>query len=139
MKPDDFEERVQRQPLREMPAKWRGEILSAARHAMAPAPRSWASSFRAQISALLWPCPQAWAGLAAIWLGILVVNFATADKTEAVAKKTAPTSTEMIMVLKDQEQILTEIIGPPETPVVARPRRLDSRPRSECRVEFLIG
>src|SRR5712691_6830537 len=105
MKPDDFEERVRRQPLRELRPEWRGEILSVARHAMASYPRSGATGLRAQIAALLWPCPQTWAGLAAIWLGILVVNFAITDKTETVAKKKVPASTQM-MVLREQQQIL---------------------------------
>ena len=139
MKPDDFEERVQRQPLRELPPEWRGEILAGARRAMPPSPGSRTSNLRAQISALLWPCPQAWAGLAAIWLGILVINFATIDKTETVAKKSAPTSAEMIMVLKEQEQILTELIGPSDAPVLTRPRRLDARPRSQARQQFLMA
>jgi|SRR5882724_5608649 len=139
MKPDDFEERLQRQPLREVPAEWRGEILSVARHAMASSPRPEATGLRVQISALLWPCPQAWAGLAAIWLGILVINFATADKTERVAKKTAPTSAEMIMVLKEQQQILTDLIEPHESPAMNRPKRPDARPRSQTRQQFLMA
>src|SRR6267378_5307936 len=103
MKPDDFEERVQRQPLRELRPEWRREILSAAQHAMASSPRSGVTGLRSQIAALLWPCPQAWAGLAAIWLGILVVNFAITGKTETVAKKKVPASTQM-MVLREQQQ-----------------------------------
>ena len=139
MKPDDLEDRIQRQPLRQVPAEWRREILSAAGNAAPSSRKSGALNLRAQISAWLWPCSQAWAGLAAIWLGILTVNFATADKTQTVAKSYAPSSAEMIMVLKEQEQILTELIGPSEAPVAGRPRRHDSRPRSQRRGEFLMG
>src|SRR5882724_7929732 len=131
MKPDDFEERVRRQPLRQVPVEWRGEILSAARQAMPPARRSGTSYLRAQISALLWPCPQAWAGLVVIWLGLLAVNFAIIDKTETVAKKKVPASTQM-MVLREQQQILTDLIDSHQSPVINRPKRPDARPRSQA-------
>src|SRR6266404_9172908 len=138
MKPDDFEERLQRQPLREVPAEWRGEILSATRRAMLPSPGSRTSNLRAQILALLWPFPQAWAGLAAIWLGILLINFAITGKTETVAKKKVPASTQM-MVLREQQQILTELIEPHESPAMNRPKRPDARPRSQARQQFLMA
>lgn len=75
MKPDDFESQLQRQPLHGLPAEWRAEILSAAQEAAAQAeparpvtPSSWWRE-------LLWPCPQAWAGLAAVWVVILGLNW----------------------------------------------------------------
>src|SRR5882724_2346283 len=123
MKPDDFEERVRRQPLRELPPQWRREILSSAIHATPRARASAVTNLRAQLSALLWPCPQAWAGLAVIWLGLLVVNFAVTDKTETVAKRKIPAATQM-MVLREQQQILTELIEPHQSPAMDRPKRL---------------
>src|SRR5437016_3639465 len=82
MKPDNFEKKLERLPLREIPRDWRNDILSAARRAIhaQPAPRSTLhgsrsllSTLNRQLSTLLWPAPRAWAGLAAIWLGLLIV------------------------------------------------------------------
>ena len=97
MNTDDFEKRLQRQPLRQMPGEWREEILSAARQASLPehAPRtthhvppspSLLSTLHHQLSTLLWPHPTAWAGLAAVWVVILGINLTTRDATTAVAK-----------------------------------------------------
>src|SRR5206468_11388760 len=98
MNTDDFEKRLQRQQPREIPPDWRTDILSAARGAARPAPRStlhaprsFLSTLNHHLSALLWPSPRAWAGLAAVWLGLLVVNFGTASKRPAVAERTAQT------------------------------------------------
>jgi len=138
MKPDDFEERIRQQPLRELPQEWRREILGAAQAAMAPRPVP--LSWRERLSALLWPCPEVWAGLAAIWLGILVVNVASTERTERMAKKTAPTSAQVMMALREQEQILTELIEPHETSPAIPPRIIESRPRprSQRQQEFMM-
>ena len=85
MKTDDFEKRVQRQTLRQVPAEWREDILSAARQASSPehatrntqhaSPwRSVLSTLNAQLSTLLWPRPAAWAGLAAVWVMVLALH-----------------------------------------------------------------
>ena len=131
MKTDDFEQRASRVPLKPLPAEWRSQILSAAAPAPAPAPML-RLSFRAWLTALLWPCPQAWAGLTAIWLGILIVSAATADRTARVAKA-SPESQQMLLVLKDQQRILRELIEPAQQPTAAAPETRDHRPRSQRR------
>src|ERR1035441_6307492 len=97
MNTEDFEKRLARQPLRQVPGEWREEILSAARqvslpeHAtrntqQLPASRSLLSTINYQLSTLLWPHPTAWAGLAAVWLVILVINLSVyldADSVDA--------------------------------------------------------
>jgi len=155
MNTDDFEKRLQRQPPRKIPPDWRAGILSAARRGaqtlhVSPfthssrrsqtkadhAPHNafhvsrfthHASRITHQLSTLLWPHPKAWAGLAAIWLGLLVVNFGTAGKRPAVAERTAQT----FMALQEQEQLLAELIGPPEVPAGVPPKPAAPRPRSE--------
>src|SRR5687767_7143159 len=89
---DDFEQRLQRQPLRPIPTAWRAEMLSRSRdvithHASRIAHPSFLSTLNQQLSTILWPCPQAWAGLAAVWLIIVTFNFATADKPTTVVKR----------------------------------------------------
>jgi hypothetical protein len=132
MKTDDFEQRASRVPLKPLPAEWRSQILSAAKAASRPAAAP-SLSFRAWLTALLWPRPQAWAGLAAVWLGILILNAATSDHTAHVAS-TSHDSQQMILVLKDQQQILRELIEPAQQPTAAAASETrDGRPRSQRR------
>ena len=70
-----------------------------------------------QLSTLLWPHPKAWAGLAAVWLVILAVNFATRETTPRnFARQVAPPSPEMLMVLRQQQLLLAELVERPEPP-----------------------
>jgi hypothetical protein len=80
---------------------------------------------------LLWPAPKAWAGLAAVWILILAMQFAARDHSQTVAKNTAPPSPEVILALKSQEQLMAELVGTPETRDANRSKNLVPRPRSE--------
>jgi len=136
MKTDDFEKQLQRQPLKKIPDAWRAEILQAASgsrlSALDARPTSWWRE-------LLWPCPQAWAGLAAISLLLLAITFSTADRSTLVAKNFPTSAPEMIMALREQEQLLAELIGPREMPVAERPKTFVPRPRSERREKILTA
>ena len=151
MTEDDFEQRVQRQPLRQVPSEWREEILSAARQAALPrhAPRathhgsparSLLSTLRRQLSAFLWPHPAAWAGLAAVWLVILGLNHATGDTAPRLARGSSPTTPQIFMAFQEQKRVLAELLGPRETPnpVAERPKLVAPRPRSERRQMLLM-
>ena len=148
MNPDDFEKRLQRQPLRQVPAEWREEILSAARQASLPqhAPRtthhlpppSLLSTLNYQLSTLLWPHPAAWAGLAAVWLVILGLNLTTRDASPRLAKRASPASPQVFMAFQEQERLLAELIGPRETPVAERPEgRAAPRPQERAPAQTL--
>ena len=150
MKPDDFEKRLQSQPLRQAPAEWREEILSAAQQAFPAdhAPRttqhvppspSLLSTIHHQLSTLLWPHPAAWAGLAAVWVVILGINLTTRDASLAVAKHAAPVSPQVFMAFQEQERLLSELLGPRETPVAEPPKPSPARPRSEGRKNTLMA
>jgi hypothetical protein len=134
---EQFERRLSRQPLRQVPAEWRSEILSAAKHASRPAPRtSFLSTFNHQLSTLLWPHPKAWAGLAAVWILIFAVDFSMHDKLPVMAERAAPPSPEVIVELKRQQRMLAELIGAGQASEAELPRFLP-QPRSE-RVEILM-
>src|ERR1035441_3047976 len=144
MNTKDFEKRLQRQPLRQIPGEWREEILSAAREASLPqhAPRttqhvsparSLLSTLHHQLLTLLWPHPTAWAGLAAVWLVILGINLTTRDASTVIAKHASPVSPQVFMAFQEQQRLLVELIGPRETPVAERPKPVVPRPRSEGR------
>jgi hypothetical protein len=144
MKPDDFEQRLARQSLRQVPGEWRAEILAAARNSQAAhqaprvPPRSWLSTINHQLSTLLWPHPKAWAGLAAVWIFILALNFSMRDKSPALAEKTLPLSPEVLVQLKQQQRMFAELMGPRDTAVADRPKTHAPRPRSQC-TEWQVG
>jgi len=139
---EQFERRLSRQPLRQIPVEWRGEILSAARegqtirHSSFVIRPSWLSTLVSQLSTILWPHPKAWAGLAAVWILIFCMEFSMRDTTPVVAEKAAPPSPEVIVELKQQQRMLAELIGSSEARDVETPRFLPL-PRSE-RVEILM-
>ena len=150
MNTEDFEKRLERQPLRQMPGEWRQEILSAARQASIPqhAPRtrhhvsparSLLSTLHYQLSTILWPHPTAWVGLAAVWLVILGINLTTRDASTVLAKHAAPVSPQVIMAFQEQERLLAELIGPSEVPVTERPKPIVPRPRSEGRRALVMA
>ena len=142
---DDFEQRLQRQPMRPPPADWRKQILSVAQAAssdfqklpVSPAPTSWQTLHRAT-KALLWPAPRAWAGLVLIWLAILAVNHWSADEARGYALRTSGAPSELINAWKEQEQLLVELIGPSKSPVADRPKPVSPRPRSDRDSDWLM-
>ena len=136
---DEFEQRLSRQPLRQMPADWRAQILATATTAAPrPLPRaSLLSTLNSQLCALLWPWPQAWAGLAAIWIFIFLFNHSMQDGAPVVvAKKNPPPSPQLVAELKQQQQMFVELIGQNQ-PAEAEPPKFRPLPRSE-RTEFVV-
>jgi len=143
MKPDDFEQRLQRQPVRQIPPDWRADILTAAREAQAPVraahgtqPSCLASSNQ-QLAALFWPHPKAWAGLAALWIIIFVLNFSVREASPMTAKKSAPPSPEVMVELKKQQRMFAELVGSHDPAAADRPRIFSPKPRS-ARAEILV-
>jgi hypothetical protein len=149
MNTDDFEKRLRRQTLRQVPQEWRKEILrdasvsaqspALARGAKAQRRRetkkniSWLSTLSKQLSTILWPHPKAWAGLAAVWVLIFLLNVASQDHSPQFTKKSAPASPEMLAGLRDQQKLLAELIGANESSGIEQPRRFPAQPHSERR------
>lgn len=140
---EEFEQKFSRQPLRQVPAEWRGEILSSAHaaqraaHASRITHHSWLSTLNHQLSTVFWPHPQAWAGLAAVWVFIFAVNFSMRDTSPRVVEKSAPPSPEVIVELKKQQRMFAELMGPAQPVDADRQKIFTPKPRSE-RVEFLM-
>ena len=135
----EFEKRLSSQSLKEIPAEWRSEILSAAVEAHRTSRithRSWLSTLKHQLSTPLWPHPAAWAGLAAVWVVILALNFSMRDKAPVLVEKAPPASQEVLVELRQQHKLYAELMGIAETHDADRQRVLSPKPRSE-RVEIL--
>ena len=143
MKPDEFEQKLSRQPLRQVPQEWRAKIISAACDAQTschPSPdtrRSLLSAINSQLSTLLWPHPIAWAGLAAVWILIFGVNFSMREPSPRVAEKYVPPSPEVMVELKKQQRLFAELVGAIQPPEADRQKLFAPKPRSQ-RVEILM-
>lgn len=137
---DDFETTLQRQPLRRIPAEWRTDILAAAeaeRRQTTIASATLASVCKSRLRELFWPAPQAWAGLAALWLVVVALNFATREAAPDLTARHSPPSPELLLLLKQQEQLLAELVGQSEIAVVGQPKAAPLGPRSGRREEIL--
>jgi hypothetical protein len=141
MKSDDFEQKLRQQPIRQVPQAWRAEILATASQASrlnvdARPSRGFLSTLNSRLSTLLWPHPKAWAGLAAIWIGILTINFFTADPTGQIARNVSEPSPELMIALQEQRRELARLTESGSAYDLERPRSSPPRPRSELRVEM---
>jgi len=136
---ESFEKRLKRMPLRQVPAEWREEILSAAAkahsvpRAAAVSGNSFLSGLNRRLAAILWPHPVAWGALAAIWILIFAMNFSVRDKTPVVAEQSNVPPPEMVAELQAQRRLYAELIGSSQNDSsdVDRQKRFVPRPRSE--------
>ena len=138
MKTDDFEERLQRQAPREIPASWREGILRTARNSTPsanPPHHGLFATVRHFLSNLRPPQRAAWGSLAAIWIVILALNISARDDSprSQSSRSAASVSPDTLEALKEQQLLLAELVGRPE------PRKVDHRkpaapgPRSQRR------
>ena len=124
---DEFEQFLKKQPLREVPPAWRAVILPAAAQPEAVQPTWWGE--------WLWPSPAAWAGLACIWIVILVLNVASrplAAERQLAERPSAP-SHDMVLALAQQRRELAQLLGTPVETAVEMRRRHPPGPQSEFR------
>ena len=133
---DHFEQLLRRQPLRKIPQEWRAEILAAApsnnlqRVASEPA-----ASFLSFLSSHM-PLVR-WGALAAVWMVILSLNHAARDTRPEPQASYTPPSPQMLLVLREQNKLLAELIEPASGNSAAdRPKTISPRPRSERQLEI---
>ncbi|HSY74542.1 MAG TPA: hypothetical protein VK810_03650 [Dongiaceae bacterium] len=136
---NEFEQKLSRQSLKQIPGEWRAEILIAAKSAVAarqrnedrlnPNPILW-------LRELFWPHPKAWAGLAAVWVAIVALDLSTRDDSQIVAKKSAQPSPEIVAEVRQQKLMFAQLIGSSDMRE-AEPPKFFPRPRTE-RVEVLM-
>ncbi|HLP75314.1 MAG TPA: hypothetical protein VK327_00210 [Candidatus Paceibacterota bacterium] len=134
MKPDDFEQRLQRQPMRQVPTEWRAEIL----HAAKPPERSPAAA----TSLPLWRVifgrfPVASTAFAGFWIVLIAINVLLCGPTDnsltapSIAKNNEPSSIWRLQSAELQQLAAGDQFTPeskPPAPPKARPA-----PRSDWR------
>jgi len=137
MNTDDFEQELRRQPLRQIPADWRGPILNACARRETAAEES-------QVPAWRWLCarfPAAWGAIAALWVALISVNTLLAGSdTPGTAGQVASSSqswlawnhraAELRQLANDDPTVDTE------TPT---PRPAVRSPRSDRRRDWQFG
>lgn len=133
---DPFETRLQGLPGRQMPSAWRGEILCAARAAAGQRRPEFGVSLRSRLEALLasifWPHPRAWAGLAAVWLVVFALSFASREPAPSgMAAQSVPPSPQLREMLKEQQQLLAELVEQDAPREASRGSSRPPQPRSE--------
>jgi hypothetical protein len=141
MKPDDFEKRLQSQPLRQIPTEWRNEILQTATSSRETSPaarRSLLSTIISQLSTPLWFNPKPWAGLAAMWVVIFALQSTSPKHSGMVATVATRQPSAFLMSLKDEQQTLVELMGNNQPDDMDQPRHASPKPRSELRNRFRV-
>src|ERR1700722_5604660 len=115
----EFENHLQRQSMREIPAHWRGRIMAAAHP---PPTARWQEWFR--------PWPQAWAALGAAWVIIFIFHFTTPHEPRQ-ARNSFPASPQSFAILQEQTMIMAQLLD--STDVDEKPVALpaEPKPRSE--------
>ena len=155
----DFEKQLQGQPLRELPRDWRAEILAAAagcavsgRAALPRRPELGRSRSFAlpedEISRLTggegvstWPTVRAWAGLAAMWVVIILLHLTAPDEPR-LARSSPPMTLQSFAMLREQTLIMVQLLGQTEQPDAEQPRialPAPPKPRSEIARRHFIG
>ena len=119
----------QLQPSQSAQARWSRAIRAAGR--LEPVHRrSPAMAFREWWQDVIWARRRVWAGLAAIWVIILVGNLSLPSHPQTFAGKSSPQ--QMITAFKDQEKILAELMTSHSAPREAEPKKVFSPgPRTE--------
>jgi hypothetical protein len=139
---NEFEQRLRQVPVKPIPGEWRAEILAAA-EAKQPslergvhAASTWQARITAILCSLFWPHPRAWAGLAAVWVVIAILHFSQPDDSPVLAEKSAPPSADTLADLRQQQQMLAELLGPYGAGEADRPKR--SGPHTQL-VRVMMG
>jgi hypothetical protein len=124
----EFENQLERQPMRELPPEWRTEILASAGRAERVPLIKWFSTW-------LWPHPRAWAGLAAAWVLIFLLHL-TAPDDPRVAGNGSPMTIQTLATMREQTLIMAQLLGtlddgdqPPTA--IAPPKPRTERARKE--------
>ncbi len=79
----------------------------------------------------LWPWRRVWLGMSAVWLVILAINLPTEESGKRIRAEMRKPNAEVIMSLREQKQLMVQLLEPATPSILSRPRT--SGPRSERR------
>jgi hypothetical protein len=137
----EFENKLKRQPLRQIPRDWREDILRTAQeNASAAVKRREPVLIRAILIAwreLIQPFRYTWSGMAALWVVFWMVN-ARLEISDSPTRSTigASAASQSIRLFEEQRQALAELTGRSDPAPAEPPRESRSKPRSERMVEI---
>ena len=89
---------------------------------------------------MILPARRIWAGLALVWLLILAANFSIRDHSginSDIKMANSTPSPDEIMSFRQQQQLLTELVGPDDPSVAKAQKTYSPRPSGERRLELL--
>lgn len=89
---------------------------------LSTAARFWQETF--------WPWRRAWTGMAAIWVFILAFTLAFRETPRAASARPPRPDPEVLAVLQEQKELLTQLLGPGVPPLISHLRA--PSPRSEA-------
>jgi hypothetical protein len=83
--------------------------------------------FAIRLAQVLWrelflPCRGIWAGLAAVWMVILVLNMPAGEKHAQLAIISSPPDKQVLAVLREQREMLAQFIEPMIPSPAIRPK-----------------
>lgn len=145
---EQFENRLRRQPLREIPSAWREEILAATdanRRAAAPPPRSEnQTALLAGWRVLLGRFPIAWSALAALWVALIGVNLMMPGTVARVSAHAPQSARLESLAALDFQRAERELFGDQFSPAAeaapaSKTPTVPLRPRSERRRDAGFG
>jgi hypothetical protein len=146
MKDDaQFESRLRRQTLKPIPCEWRKEILDQAARASevrqaATAPAGSIYDYlKSRLTELLWASPRAWASLAAVWVGILMLNLAGGQEPTTLGMTKPPALPQARQAMRQKQLLLVELAGWSDAQETVRQRPTPPGPRSERREQSTMG
>jgi hypothetical protein len=77
---------------------------------------------------LIWPSRHAWAGMAAVWLGVLVANLEMKASSAAIQPVRPAFSREMVRAFEERRRLLSELLPPSSPALVQVPQNENSAP-----------
>jgi hypothetical protein len=103
------------------------EVRARALASLSQPPQQAGESFALRMVLAFWrelilPCRRVWGGLAAAWVVIIGLSLCTGGEPRAMTGKSAPLDPDAATALREQRQILAQLLDATPTPAAAHPQ-----------------